>query len=399
MIRNNAMRFLLTLAALVFASTVCASIPKVDRDWSSHFADAENRLIAVASNGTPIASYQYNSENRRISKTVGDTTHQYTYDGWNVVAEKITSPSSSILNLYIWGADINGSLDSNSGGVRGLLCILSSDNGQQPTAYYPVMNNHGDVMALFDASGTSIVAKYERDPFGVLLSATGPAANVCPFGFQTKYYDAETGLYYINHRYYSPVLGRFISRDPKQEAGGVNLYSYGKGNPFKVDGLGLDPEHNTSANEATASISLDALFPPQPVMPSISAYHPTPQMRCEYDIAGNYYLSSSSGQLFNSLAEARRAGCLDAIEAPPATGNMDDYRYYFARTGQWGEAGKIKDTQAALLMLSLMPLPGRAGKAAAIPLERAAVAGVERRIAAKVLEKEYGVCLFDEQIY
>ena len=237
---NKTIRVLLSLAVLVFASTVCASIPRVDRDWSSHFADAENRLIAVASNGTSIASYQYDSENRRISKTVGDTTHQYTYDGWNVVAEKITSPSSSILNLYVWGPDINGSLSTDSGGVRGLLCILSSDNGQQPTAYYPVMNNHGDVMALFDASGTQIVAKYERDPWGVLLSATGPAAGVCPFGFQTKYYDAETGLYYINHRYYSPTLGRWMSRDPKQEAGGFNLYSYGNGNPFKVDALGLE---------------------------------------------------------------------------------------------------------------------------------------------------------------
>jgi RHS repeat-associated protein len=263
---NKEIRVLLTLAVLVFASTVCASIPKTGKDFSTPW-DAENRLIAVSSNGTSIASYQYDSENRRVSKTVGDTTHQYTYDGWNLIAETITSSQSYSLNLYIWGPDINGSLSADSGGVRGLLCILSSDNGQQPTAYYPVMNNHGDVTALFDASGTQIVAKYERDPFGVLLSATGPAANVCPFGFQTKYYDAETGLYYICHRYYSPTLGRWMSRDPIAEQGGFNLYSYGNGNPFEVDGLGLDPEHNTSANEATASISLDALFPPPPTIP------------------------------------------------------------------------------------------------------------------------------------
>jgi RHS repeat-associated protein len=101
------------------------------------------------------------------------------------------------------------------------------------------MNNHGDVMALFDASGTQIVAKYERDPWGVLLSATGPAANVCPFGFQTKYYDAETGLYYINHRYYSPTLGRWMSRDPIAERGGYNFYSFCNGNPFEIDQLGM----------------------------------------------------------------------------------------------------------------------------------------------------------------
>ena len=41
--------------------------------------------------------------------------------------------------------------------------------------------------------------------------------------FSTKYYDAEAGLYYYGYRYYSPSLGRWISRDPIEEEGGVNL--------------------------------------------------------------------------------------------------------------------------------------------------------------------------------
>jgi RHS repeat-associated protein len=114
------------------------------------------------------------------------------------------------------------------------LAIVSGN-----AAYYPVMNNHGDVVALFDASGTNIVATYERDPWGVLLSATGSAAGVCPFGFQTKIYDAETGLYDFGRRFYAPSFGRWLSRDPLQERGGFNLYSYCSGNPFGVDKLGL----------------------------------------------------------------------------------------------------------------------------------------------------------------
>ena len=35
--------------------------------------------------------------------------------------------------------------------------------------------------------------------------------------FSTKYYDAETDLYYYGYRYYSPSLGRWISRDPITE--------------------------------------------------------------------------------------------------------------------------------------------------------------------------------------
>jgi len=42
----------------------------------------------------------------------------------------------------------------------------------------------------------------------------------------------ETGLYQYNHRYYSPTLGRFISRDPTQENGGLNLYAYCGNDPI-----------------------------------------------------------------------------------------------------------------------------------------------------------------------
>lgn len=52
-------------------------------------------------------------------------------------------------------------------------------------------------------------------------------------------YDAETGLYYNRHRYYSPGLGRYITQDPIGLKGGWNLYAYPL-NPIKdTDPLGL----------------------------------------------------------------------------------------------------------------------------------------------------------------
>jgi RHS repeat-associated protein len=208
--------------------------------WSYTW-DAENRLTSVKSNGTLIATYQYDAYNRRISKIVGTTTHTYLYDSWNLVAETISNPQSTITNLFVWGADHTGSLATDSGGVRGLLAIITGGTAPTPSAvYYPVMNNHGDVMALFDATGTNIVARYERDPFGVLLSATGPAADACPFGFQTKYCDPETGLIYFGHRYYEPTLAAWLCRDPLEEEGGVNLYGVTGGDPVNgIDPLGL----------------------------------------------------------------------------------------------------------------------------------------------------------------
>ena len=50
------------------------------------------------------------------------------------------------------------------------------------------------------------------------------------------YYDSETGLYYLNSRYYDPVVGRFINADgfvtTGQGLGSTNMYSYCGNNPI-----------------------------------------------------------------------------------------------------------------------------------------------------------------------
>ena len=58
----------------------------------------------------------------------------------------------------------------------------------------------------------------------------------------TKYHDAETGLYYYGYRYYSAEMGRWLSRDPRGEAGSLNLYLFVYNNPlYFVDPFGLNP--------------------------------------------------------------------------------------------------------------------------------------------------------------
>ena len=41
-----------------------------------------------------------------------------------------------------------------------------------------------------------------------------------------KYFDMETGLYYYGYRFYSPALMRWLTRDPIEERGGLNLYAF-----------------------------------------------------------------------------------------------------------------------------------------------------------------------------
>jgi RHS repeat-associated protein len=63
-------------------------------------------------------------------------------------------------------------------------------------------------------------------PFGEVLRADGPMAEVNPFRFSTKYQDGETGMNYYGFRYYNAATGRWLSRDPIEEQGGSNLYSF-----------------------------------------------------------------------------------------------------------------------------------------------------------------------------
>ncbi len=87
-------------------------------------------------------------------------------------------------------------------------------------------------------------------PFGEVIRATGPMAKSNPFRFSTKYQDDETDLLYYGYRYYSAITGKWICRDPLQEAGGANLYGFTANKPvssFDVLGqnIGIDVVFDT----------------------------------------------------------------------------------------------------------------------------------------------------------
>ena len=61
-----------------------------------------------------------------------------------------------------------------------------------------------------------------------------------PYRFSSKYLDEESGLYYYGYRFYLPEVGRWVSRDPVGEKGGLSLYSYLDNAPInQIDLLGL----------------------------------------------------------------------------------------------------------------------------------------------------------------
>jgi RHS repeat-associated protein len=127
-----------------------------------------------------------------------------------------------------------------AGGVGGLLAVTDSTG-----TYYPTYDGNGNVSEYLDATGT-VVAHYEYDPFGRTTVATGAKAQDFTHRFSTKPLDPTTGLYYYGYRYYDPVTGRWPSRDPIEEEGGINLYGFvGNDGVNWIDVMGLSKLQGT----------------------------------------------------------------------------------------------------------------------------------------------------------
>lgn len=215
---------------------------KSDGVWVYTY-DAENRLVRMVTDSAVSTWLPFNREldfaydylGRRVQKRVLNlaasgaevSSRRYLYDGDNLVAE-FNAPGGtscgSLVRSYTWGLDLAGSTDA-TGGVGALLQITDHSLSTAKT-FFPTYDGNGNVAALLDAADGTLAAKYEYSPFGELLRCEGTYAASNPFRFSTKFTDDETGLVYYGARYYSPSLGRFVNRDPIEEAGGLNLYGF-----------------------------------------------------------------------------------------------------------------------------------------------------------------------------
>ena len=161
----------------------------------------------------------------------------FPYDGWNLIAE-VNAQTGDLIRTYVWGLDLSGTMQG-AGGIGGLLWI-NVEGGSNAGRYFVAYDGNGNVMGLVSADDGSVVAQYEYGPFAEPLRATGPAAAENPLRFSTKYTDPETGLLYYGYRYYSPSLGRWLSRDPVGRINFENEYSFIRNtSTWRFDAKGL----------------------------------------------------------------------------------------------------------------------------------------------------------------
>jgi RHS repeat-associated protein len=177
---------------------------------TSYGWDQANRLTTYGTS----ASYSYNGDGFRTSKTVSGTSTPYV---WSLVGRP------AII------AEGNTQYVTDGSGLT-LEEVLGT------TVYYYHHDQLGSTRILTASTG-SVAGTYTYDVYGN-VTATGSVTN--PFQFAGQYSDAESGLNYLRARYYDSVAGQFISRDPSMSSTSTP-YGYAGDSPLNAwDPSGLN---------------------------------------------------------------------------------------------------------------------------------------------------------------
>jgi RHS repeat-associated protein len=114
------------------------------------------------------------------------------------------------------------------------------------TVTYVYTDPQGTPLAEADASG-NITARFDYAPYGTAVASMSPAPNGP--GYTGHVNDPDTGLVYMQARYYDPGTGRFLSVDPVEPSAGnpfnFSRYAYANNNPVSnTDPTGQCPDKN-----------------------------------------------------------------------------------------------------------------------------------------------------------
>ncbi len=187
--------------------------------------NADNRLVKVeGGNSNTLAEYYYDPFGRRVWKEVDGVRTYFFYSDEGLIAEYDVSGME--LRSYGYKSDSTWTTDP-----------LFLKQGSQ---YYFYHNDHLGTPQKLVAQNGSIVWSATYSAFGEANVDIETVKN--NLRFPGQYSDAETGLHYNFHRYYDPIIGRYIKIDPIGFAGDdVNWYEYGWNSPlYWIDPYGLE---------------------------------------------------------------------------------------------------------------------------------------------------------------
>ena len=229
-----------------------------DADWADLLTAFDGQAIAYDASGNPLSYYngaRYTftwTEGRNLATSSGNGHNiSYTYDSDGLRLSRTVDGTKTYSYVYIGDQLMEMTIDDN-GTVRTLSFFYDNSSpyavkvtsGGSSSTYYYVLNLQGDVTAIVNGAGKTVV-EYTYDPWGKLLSIDGEYKNGLgvrnPLRYRGYVYDTETGLYYLQSRYYDPTTCRFINADAYASTGqgvvGHNMFAYCGNNPV----TGYDP--------------------------------------------------------------------------------------------------------------------------------------------------------------
>jgi RHS repeat-associated protein len=226
------------------------------------------RLVRACDTATCAASgnkveYTYDGQGHRTEvKTTSSSgsvsTTDFTFAGDAIVAEKLTDaghPTGAVVRTFV--VDRSGAIEK--------MTIAAGEPGAG--TYIVAWNGHGDALNLSQVQGDGslkLANAYTYSTWGAPTTATYNALPDLNFRFlyvgrQAVQWDNSfgMGLFYMQARYYSPILGRFLQPDPAAEG---NLYVYANNAPtVMVDPTGAKPSGWYSFVRSTAYKSANGL--------------------------------------------------------------------------------------------------------------------------------------------
>ena len=224
-----------------------------DTNWKDKLTEFDGDSITYDKNGNPLTyrdDMTFEWENGRILKNINtsDKAIQMSYDSNGMRTQKSVDgvktnyyyDSSNNLFALTQGSDTLFFYYDNSGEVMSVSC-----NG---TMYYYIKDLQGDITEIVDKDGKA-VAEYAYDAWGNMLTednGTLTVGKLNPFRYRSYVYDEETGLYYLQSRYYDPLTGRFVNADVYADTQSgtplsTNMFAYCENNAInKSDDEGKD---------------------------------------------------------------------------------------------------------------------------------------------------------------
>ena len=201
--------------------------------------DAMNRMDSFQKNSDTKTNYAYNAFNQRILKyTSTSTKTDFIYDRGNLSFErKDTNPSA---NDTIWFVGRNGRTEG-----------MMKDTGSSYRDY--LYDGQGNVASIYSRASTLAPSpNYDYDAYGNQKGNN----SLDKFSYRGYYKDSESGLFYLNARYYDSTTGQFTQQDPVRC--GNNWYSYCDGEPInRIDPSGCcwghDDVHTTGTTVTYAN--------------------------------------------------------------------------------------------------------------------------------------------------